>query len=116
MLSNPKPHTYRSEKYLAFIRGLPCIICGKDAEACHINEPGRGMGQKDSDLQTIPMCNLHHMESHKDIVEFCKKRNKDIYKEQLKCLMTYFWRDHLHIDDANRILVLMARIAVEQTN
>jgi hypothetical protein len=73
----------RDAKYLAWIRKLPCVCCwpktwrsgeipellergwkfrdrGKDSpsEAAHVGE--RGMGQKCSDRETIPLCSTHH--------------------------------------------------------
>jgi hypothetical protein len=42
-------------KYLKFVRGLPCAVSGRmwGIEACHCG--GRGLGQKASDLDTIPL-------------------------------------------------------------
>lgn len=50
----------RSARYLAWIRTLPCIICGsrKGVEAAHTGP--RGLGQKSSDLSAIPLCYRHH--------------------------------------------------------
>lgn len=60
----------RSPGHLRFIRSLPCIVCAlcgllnsRNIQACHA--PGsRGMGQKRSDLDTIPMCRTHHDYQH----------------------------------------------------
>lgn len=53
--------------YLNFIRSLPCAICtllrGRQSgrtEAAHVGQ--RGLGQKCSDHETIPLCHLHHRE------------------------------------------------------
>lgn len=63
----------RDQKYLAAIRQLPCLICGKCpcGEAAHIRmadlflgKPPTGMGEKPSDKWTVPLCHLHHMEQH----------------------------------------------------
>lgn len=56
----------RSSAHLAFVRSLPCCVCfrTRGVQACHT--PGtRGLGQKRSDLETIPMCELHHDEQHR---------------------------------------------------
>jgi hypothetical protein len=58
----------RSSAHLAFIRSLPCAILGcrsrRRVEAAHT--PGsRGMAQKRSDLETIPLCVQHHDEQHR---------------------------------------------------
>lgn len=55
----------RSKQHLAFIRQLNCVVCGRDrfVEAAHVGR--RGMGQKCSDLETIPLCRIHHQEQHR---------------------------------------------------
>lgn len=52
-------------EYLRFIRGYPCVICDSAelfqdtaTEAAHVGE--RGLGQKCSDRETIPLCEYHH--------------------------------------------------------
>jgi hypothetical protein len=64
----------RSEKYLDFIRSLPCCVCHNDieTEACHVRfgDPGvgkpiTGMGIKPDDAGwTVPMCGGHHRDQH----------------------------------------------------
>jgi hypothetical protein len=58
----------RSSAHLAFVRSLPCAILGcrsrRPVQAAHT--PGsRGMSQKRSDLDTIPLCVQHHDEQHR---------------------------------------------------
>ena len=50
----------RDEAYKRFIRKLPCICCGKTwrIEAAHFGP--HGLGQKSSDLQTLPLCRACH--------------------------------------------------------
>lgn len=55
------------DAYRAFIRRQPCICCGsrKYIECAHVGL--RGMGQKCSDYDTLPLCSWHHVqgpESH----------------------------------------------------
>ncbi|WP_182036496.1 DUF968 domain-containing protein [Vibrio diabolicus] len=68
-LRKPKPIRWESEKYLSFVRKLPCRVCGKTAGiAHHLIGHGEGkMGSKASDLFTIPLCNEHHQELHRDV-------------------------------------------------
>ena len=63
----------KNERYLQFIRSLPCCICGDDTtvEAAHIRsvslEHGKrwtGMQEKSSDKWALPLCNDHHREQH----------------------------------------------------
>ncbi len=50
----------RDKVYLAFIRKLPCVICGcrYGIEAHHAGI--HGLGQKACDRSTIPLCPKHH--------------------------------------------------------
>jgi Protein of unknown function (DUF968) len=56
----PKHDLLRNGSYLRWIRSLPCCICGgtRFIEAAHVGE--RGMGQKCSDFETLPLCADHH--------------------------------------------------------
>ena len=57
--------TTRDPEYLKFIRSLPCCVCfrTRTIETAHVGR--RGMGQKSSDRETIPLCSLHHREQHR---------------------------------------------------
>lgn len=50
----------RNPDYLRFIRRLRCIVCSspKHIEAAHFGP--RGLGQKASDRQALPLCRRHH--------------------------------------------------------
>lgn len=50
----------RDLKYLAWIRTLPCLICGRTMgiEAAHTGP--HGVGQKSPDRSAIPLCARHH--------------------------------------------------------
>ncbi len=50
----------RDPKRLAFIRSLPCIVCGgwRFIEAAHFGP--RGLSQKTSDADTLPVCRFDH--------------------------------------------------------
>ncbi len=79
----------RDADYRAYIGILPCVVCFMDAcphleayagyahfeqhrngdfgsvsECCHVGKTGKGMRQKCSDYETIPMCREHHKEQH----------------------------------------------------
>lgn len=56
----PKPHTFRSKKYLRFVRQHPCCNCGHliQIEAHHVRFDGNaGTSLKPPDVHTIPLCN-----------------------------------------------------------
>ena len=61
----PRANRNDHPEYLEFIRSLPCHICqmlrrrqfGR-TEAAHVGM--RGLGQKCSDLEAIPLCGCHH--------------------------------------------------------
>lgn len=57
----PKEITFRSEAWLAAVRALPCVKCGKPAEAAHRNE-AKGAGIKADDALTAALCREHHFE------------------------------------------------------
>lgn len=61
-----KHKTFRSKKYLAFVRSLPCSIlndpCGCAGQVVPHHVDGGGVGMKCSDALTIPLCHGHHME------------------------------------------------------
>lgn len=59
----------RAEAHLAFIRTLPCVVCGKcgETEAAHVRYGDRmagkrptGMQEKPDDRFTVPLCAQHH--------------------------------------------------------
>ena len=65
----------RDIKHCAWIRTLPCVICGDNTtvECCHIrmadpelDKPLTGMGIKPDDVWTLPMCGKHHREQHRN--------------------------------------------------
>ncbi len=76
----PRRGVLKDAKYLAWIRSLPCIICQPNvlqmldvasftpivrSESAHAGT--RGLGQKCSDRETLPLCKFHHRtgpESH----------------------------------------------------
>ena len=57
-----KPIKYRNPEYLAWIRSLPCLVCGQHSEACHVRHEywGAGSGVKSHDYCAIPLCHEHH--------------------------------------------------------
>ncbi len=50
----------RDRRYLAWIRTLPCLVCGtrRAVEAAHTGP--HGLGQKSPDWSVIPLCSQHH--------------------------------------------------------
>jgi len=74
--TKPRRGPLRDPKYLAWIRTLPCVCCfiflhgwsrreyfgrrnmAGSSEAAHVGP--RGIAQKCSDLEAIPLCGFHH--------------------------------------------------------
>ena len=60
--------TYRNPKYLAFVRSLPCAMCGSmiDVQAHHIKSIGNlsGVGLKANDQYTMSLCVDCHCRMH----------------------------------------------------
>ena len=76
----------RDNKHLAYVRSLPCCICGGiDTEAAHIrtaslahDKAHTGMQEKPSDKWAVPLCNRHHREQHTmNEMDFWKCYGKD---------------------------------------
>ena len=67
----PKPKTYRSEKYLKFIRSKRCPYCSQKAEPHHVRRLywGAGTGKKPHDFVAVPRCRDHHGPDFEDDVE-----------------------------------------------
>jgi len=62
MVQFPKMTRYRNEKYLDWIRKMPCWDCGRlgPSEPHHVAVDGTGQGTKPSDLFTLPTCRDCH--------------------------------------------------------
>jgi hypothetical protein len=56
----PKPKTYRSEKYLAYVRTLPCCVANGRCLGQIIPHHVKSRGAGGSDTDTIPLCAAHH--------------------------------------------------------
>lgn len=93
MLTIEKPEHYRSEKYLLFLRTLPCCKCGRskspylDVTPAHQELYQEGsIGDKSDDLVALPLCTeCHRLEHQVGKKTFWKKldRQRMIY-EHLK--------------------------------
>lgn len=77
-----KPETHENAQYLAYIRTLPCIVCGQPAEPCHVRKLyyGAGASQKPWDYVAIPGCRKHHHYVEKLV---------HVDREIVKCLIGY---------------------------
>lgn len=54
----------RDEKYLSYIRTMPCVLCGTPHNIhAHHTETG-GTGIKGSDMSAVPLCGRCHDEVH----------------------------------------------------
>lgn len=63
--------TSRDAKYLAWLRELPCVACGRTStdsycsQAAHVRVGGDGgMGLKPSDYRAVPLCFMCHRAQH----------------------------------------------------
>lgn len=68
----PKLFTYRSKKYLEWIRGKPCEVCGGKAEAHHVRRLrwGAGTSTKPHDYVCVSRCREHHNPEYEYQIEF----------------------------------------------
>ena len=84
MNPQPKNITWKSEKYLHFVRNQPCVICYElSSEAHHVRfSNNSGTGIKPSDTWAIPLCHNHHVAIHvMGQKTFCAGHDIDIYRE-----------------------------------
>ncbi|RBM30505.1 DUF968 domain-containing protein [Vibrio tarriae] len=81
-MARPKEKTWQSEKYLKFVRSLPCVITGKttDVVAHHLIGHGEGkMAGKSHDLFTIPLHTDEHRKFHDDPKAWEAKHGSQLY-------------------------------------
>jgi hypothetical protein len=83
--------TARSWRYLAWIRSLPCAVCGAHAEAAHTGSDG-GMSIKSSDWSCVPLCTSHHQEYHQ-IGRGGVENKYGIYFADIVRKLNHFWFD-----------------------
>jgi hypothetical protein len=63
----PKPDLRRRSQHLAFIRQLPCVVCGKapPSEAAHVRSGSDGSaGMKPADRYCLSLCSDCHALQH----------------------------------------------------
>jgi hypothetical protein len=64
-MERPKQKYIRNEAYLKSVRGRPCLICMKQAEAHHVNHAEEhGISMKVGDNWVVPLCHSCHMNLH----------------------------------------------------
>lgn len=58
------PRSIVNFAYRKFVKGFPCCACGQNwwIEFAHVG--GRGLGQKATDLDGIPLCKICHVLYH----------------------------------------------------
>jgi hypothetical protein len=78
----------RSRLYLAWIRTLPCIVCGSTGwiEASHTGP--HGMGQKSSDYSTIPLCGKHHRSGSDSYHKLGPRRFSEVHNLDLRAIVS----------------------------
>jgi hypothetical protein len=96
VLAQPKPRTFRSKAYLAWVRMRPCLICGKASEAAHTGP--HGVSIKAPDFRAVPLCPFHHRWSNGlDILgpeRFEEMYNIDLKETVLTQLNEYLTSGH----------------------
>jgi len=60
----PKTKPVRDKAYTAFIRSMPCLVCGKPSVCHHEPLTGHGMSSKGPDNESLPLCPVCHRERH----------------------------------------------------
>jgi len=77
----------RDSRYLAWIRTLPCVICGsrRGVEAAHTGP--RGLGQKASDTSAIPLCHRHHRTGNDSYHHLGARRFAQVHKLDVSAIV-----------------------------
>lgn len=82
MVKVRKKGRFRSKKYLQYVASKPCILCqNTQTQAHHLtiqlpNGLRRGMGQKQPDNWTVPLCFNHH-----HLLHTCGKNERDFWDD-----------------------------------
>lgn len=66
-LNNWKTKIPRDSKYLAFIRTLPCLICGTTYNVQSHHTDTGGVAIVGSDYSALPVCLSHHRDIHQSM-------------------------------------------------
>ncbi len=92
-MARPKEIRWESEKYLKFVRSLPCVVTGKSSGdydqvvAHHLIGYGEGkMGGKAHDIFTFPISIDEHRKLHDNVTEWEERNGSQLYhvKETIK--------------------------------
>jgi hypothetical protein len=99
-----KKKVSRDKGYLKMIAALPCCLCylwyhkqpvkvpsyPAGGIAHHYGSTGKGIGQKCSDYETVPICFEHHLETHtKGVIKTQKKYGVN-YSEIAESYQKYY--------------------------
>ncbi len=78
----------RSPLNLAWIRTLPCVVCGATGwiEASHTGP--HGLGQKSSDYSAIPLCSKHHRNGSDSYHKLGPRRFSEVHNLDLRALVS----------------------------
>lgn len=97
-IGNWKPQIHRDAKYLQFVREQECLICHiSPCDPHHVNQKGissGGMSLKISDYRTIPLCRLHHSESHSIGHASMQEKHGIDYREQIINMLEKYIHQH----------------------
>jgi hypothetical protein len=77
----------RNAQYLAWIRTLPCVVCGstRGIEASHTGP--HGLGQKSSDYSAIPLCVKHHRTGSDSYHRLGQRRFSALHKLDIRAIV-----------------------------
>jgi len=88
---------HKDPKYLAYIRSMPCEICGRKSVAAHVRKQywGAGTGIKPWDYVAISLCDDLDVSHHKELDRigmeaFEELYNIDIRRIIIRNLINYF--------------------------
>jgi hypothetical protein len=75
----------RSAAYLAWLRTLPCAICGRTpSEAAHTGP--HALSRKASDFSAIPLCHQHHRTGNESYHHLSEKNFRALWRLDIPAL------------------------------
>ena len=83
-----------SKKYIEYIKGKPCGVCGQTpVDPHHLEAVGMGGANRDGfkDYACVPLCRYHHTEYHSAGIHYFESRyNVNLWKDAFNLLRRYF--------------------------
>ena len=110
MTAHPKPRTFRSKRYLAYIRQQSCLACGNPRTVPHHEGLGKaGKGIKAPDSHALPLCHMCHMRRHQHGADRIWGHKDDAKQE-----IVHYLKQYIGMTQNVDVLMLIVEFLTEQ--